>query len=146
MYGVIKNNNLSVVEKLVGRGLQFSPMRVAGKTASNTGVDRITQSLFCLFSTRRGERLFQPEFGTRIYDYLFEPNDFIFRDMVKYYAEEDIKIWEKRIVAIVNVTLEEGTNRAKLEVIYSIKGDSNKYSYVYPLNRELNELGGGVFG
>lgn len=148
MYEVYRNimNPKTVIEKIVGRGLQLSPMRVAGKTVSNTGVDRITQCLYCLFSTRRGERLFQPEYGSRVYDHLFEPNDFVLCDLIEDDAMEDIKMWEPRIDAQVKATVQPGSSEVSLQVIYSIKGDSTKYSFVYNFNREIRSLGGETYG
>lgn len=136
-----KTISTTLNDSLVGFGLQLTPMYFRGSSIVNTGVDRITQSLYCILSTPRGARLFNPNFGTRLYECLAEPNDFVLRDTVKYYVTEDIKIWEKRIDFDVKVIQENGSNILNIEISFSIKGTEHKYTFVYPVHRKIHELG-----
>jgi hypothetical protein len=45
------------------------------------------------FSTRPTERRFNPTFGTRLYNYLFEQNVSEFEDILKTVIKEDVETW-----------------------------------------------------
>lgn len=42
-----------------------------------TTKDAIKSDILHILITKKGERFFDPKFGTRLYEYLFEPNDSI---------------------------------------------------------------------
>jgi phage baseplate assembly protein W len=46
-----------------------------------------------LLMTRLGERYMQPTFGTKIYDFVFEPNTELVREELRASIEEAIKFW-----------------------------------------------------
>ena len=48
---------------------------VAGGVTMTTGEADIRGSLSVLFSTRKGDRLFRPDFGASLEDFLFKPMD-----------------------------------------------------------------------
>ena len=129
---------------LVGKGVQLSPMHHLGKTVVNTGLDRVIQSLYCILSTPRGARLFNPEFGTKLYDCLDEPNDFILKDSLEYNIKQDIKTWEKRIDFDVHVKQPIGSNKVIIEIAFNIKGTEQKYTYVFPVSKTVHKLGENV--
>ena len=61
-------------------GIDF-PFRVSQKGAflnmTETPEREIRANLIHLLLTRKGTRYFLPDFGTRLYEYIFEPNDSI---------------------------------------------------------------------
>ena len=57
-----------------------------------------------LILTRKGERLMQPDFGTNLYDYLFEQNTIDLRETIQTELENDIKFWLPYII-IDNLTV-----------------------------------------
>ena len=68
-----------------------------GSTSCTTNVDKIKQNLDMIFATIPGQRFFEPWYGFTGYEYLFEPNDFIFEDLMKYHIEKSIKACEPRV-------------------------------------------------
>ena len=56
-----------------------------------TDFDLVKQDVFNHFSIRRGEKLMRPTFGTRIWDYLYEPFD---ADLVATIEEECRRVCE----------------------------------------------------
>jgi phage baseplate assembly protein W len=64
-YGVTYGINFPFQDSLDGKYLNLS----------NTTTEDIRSSLIHLLLTRKGSRYFLPEFGTRLYEYIFEPLD-----------------------------------------------------------------------
>ncbi len=56
-----------------------------------TDFDLAKQDLLNYFNTRRGERLMYPEFGTRIWDLLFDPFDEQLKDEIEFEVVSAIK-------------------------------------------------------
>jgi phage baseplate assembly protein W len=53
--------------------------------------DEIRTDLIHLLLTRKGSRYFLPDFGTRLYEYIFEPNDVISFDHIEDEIREGVK-------------------------------------------------------
>lgn len=51
----------------------------------------VRANLIHLILTRRGTRYFLPDFGTRIYEYIFEPNDLVTWGIIEDEIRESIK-------------------------------------------------------
>lgn len=51
----------------------------------------VRANLIHLILTRKGSRYFLPDFGTRIYEYIFEPNDAVTWNLVEEEIRESIK-------------------------------------------------------
>ena len=60
-------------------------------------LDSIYQSIGNILSTRKGTRLFLPEFGSNIEDLLFEPMDDITASKLYDFVIEAIERWEPRV-------------------------------------------------
>ena len=72
----------------------------------NQSFDTLTQiktNIINLLNTRRGERRFQPTFGTRLWDLTFEQNVDTLKDQAINIVSEDISAW------IPNVTVTDVT-------------------------------------
>ena len=63
--GVTYGINFPFVDSYVGKYLD----------ASDTGEEEVRSNLIHLLLTRKGSRYFLPDFGTRLYEFLFEPFD-----------------------------------------------------------------------
>lgn len=83
--------------------------------------DAVKSNLFHLVMTRKGSRLYKPEFGTRVMDYLFEPMD-----------NQTYKSIEDEIVSAVQANLQgiiiEKVDTVVDEISKSVSLDI-KYSY-----------------
>ena len=81
---------------------------------SDTTDEEIRSSLIHLLLTRKGSRYFLPDFGTRLYEFIFEPLDGpTFNDIESEIKDSVEKYIPNLTVTSINVTAltdEEGTN------------------------------------
>ena len=87
----------------LGKGLKY-PFRfqsISGGTEVSTATTRehehIRESILQILGTRQGERFMNPEFGSRLNDLVFEQNDEVLKGLIRHYAIDAIKRWEKRV-------------------------------------------------
>jgi phage baseplate assembly protein W len=83
----------------------------------------IKNSITNLLLTVRGERFFNPNIGSKIYDLLFEPMDFITSESLKSEIKYTIRAFEPR-VNLKNVLVNEDydNNAYDIEIEYSVIG------------------------
>ena len=60
---------------------------------SYDSLTQIRSNLLNFFNTRPLERRFNPKFGTRLYNFLFEQQTDDFEDILKNIIREDINLW-----------------------------------------------------
>jgi phage baseplate assembly protein W len=80
----------------VGNVLSGSFQTTSGKgvfSLSYTTEDQAISNLTNLLLTRKGERYMQPNFGTNIYDSIFEQNTDILSDNLQSSLQDDINFW-----------------------------------------------------
>jgi phage baseplate assembly protein W len=128
------NNNVRDRE-YIGQGLAF-PLQVnpQGGIALASGEHDIEQAIRVILSTAPGERVMRPEFGCRIHELIFAPQDAATESLVVYYVEEALAQWEPRIdVQEVDVSADPGRDGALLvEIKYRVKDTHDERSIVYP--------------
>jgi len=106
-------------------GLSY-PIRLGQDGFFETNIDTISQlksNIKNIFSTRIGERRFNNEFGTELYSFLFEQQDFdINNDLVKNIVQKDInKFLNGVIINDVQVNLSENQpNNSRNKIFISI--------------------------
>lgn len=130
--------------RAIGTGPAF-PWSFSGvgsiRTVTTTnGVEKINQSIHLILTTRPGDRIMLPEFGSRLPDCVFEPNDQILKDLLYIYTVGALQRWEKRI-SISAVTfpytdqdVENGIIRIRIN--YVILSTNTPGSYVFPFQRQ----------
>jgi phage baseplate assembly protein W len=132
--------------KWIGRGMEmpypFNPN--TGGIQINTGSDRLHQSIHYILSTIPGERFFLPEFGSKLYLLLFEPNDYILRDLIQVYIKEALDRWEPRITVLSVEPQDTGDTTVPVMITFRIKATNMIDNYVYPFRRDAQRLGGDV--
>ena len=96
----------------LGRGLKF-PFRFQRRSggaqvssATSTEHEHIHESIIQILGTRPGERFMRPEFGSKLKDLVFEPNDEVLKGLIRHYVIDAVKRWEKR-VAITGVSFDD---------------------------------------
>src|SRR5688500_12417553 len=57
----------------------------------------IEEAILMILLTPKGQRVMRPEFGCRIHDLIFAPNDDTTMGMADYYVREALAFWEPRI-------------------------------------------------
>jgi phage baseplate assembly protein W len=92
---------------------------------NNVDSKAIRADLMHLLLTRRGERLYNPEFGTDLMRFIFEPNDNLTYSDIKL----DIQTTVKKYIPNLNVdnitveTSEENEYKANVRIDYTITDD-----------------------
>ena len=119
----------------LGQGLAF-PLQVnpQGGIALASGERDIEQAIRIILGTAPGERVMRPEFGCRIHELIFAPQDAATQSLVVYYVEEALLQWEPRIdVQEVDVHPDPARDGALLvEIRYRVKDTHDERSIVYP--------------
>lgn len=83
-------------------GISF-PFRVGNKggvaisTTTFTDTQHIKESIHQILTTRIGERVQEPEFGSNIDYFLFSPGDTAAKNLIAYEVVQALRRWEKRI-------------------------------------------------
>ena len=128
----------------LGKGIRF-PLRfqsISGgteiSTATSQAHEHIRESIIQILGTRLGERIMNPEFGSRLPELVFEQNDSVLRGLIRHYVIAAIERWEKRIV-VIDVTFDEPSdvNSLLVRIAYRIIQSQVEGNIVYPFHREL---------
>lgn len=122
---------------LLGRGPSF-PLNKSdsGGLQYTEDIERINQSLFIIFETAKGSRLLNPEFGSDLRKYRFDPLDRALMEKIRYTITEDIRRWEPRITLTSiefladNLMIDNST--LYVSISYRIINTPVTGNYVYP--------------
>ena len=129
----------------LGKGLSFPfafQRRSGGariSTATSADHAHIHESIRQILGTRKGERLMRPEFGTRLYELVFEPNDRLLYGLIRHEVVEALERWEPRIVIREVLIAPDETDHHLVLVHISYRLISSQVigNMVYPFYREL---------
>lgn len=120
----------------LGTGFMF-PVQVdenTGRFKMSSYEDDIREAIYIIINTRPGERPMRPEFGCRIYDYMFESMNYTVLSSMKAAVYEAIVAWEPRIreveVDIDESQIDKGI--ISINVNYVVRKTNNAYNLVYP--------------
>lgn len=114
---------------------------LSGSVKYNSGVEHINQSIRHILGTRIGTRFFLPEFGSKLYSLIFEPNDEILKELIIQYSMEALEQWEPRITNIqVTPYVKTFENLVPVRIDYQLINTNIVHNYVFPFNRQLYEV------
>lgn len=133
--------NAEFLDQYIGKGMSTTKTFDDVHLSTNviTGIDKIQDSIYNILSTKVGERLFLPEFGSRLHMLVFEPNNAIFADLADFYIRDALGKWEKRIqVTDVSVLTEQEGNIVPIEISYQITNSNIYDTYVFPFNKTIH--------
>jgi len=118
-------------------------MSQKGGFALARGVNDIEQAIRIILGTAPGERMMRPEFGCRIHEMVFAPDNASTRKLVSYFVEEALKRWEPRAeVREVEVTSDPGRDGALIiNIKFQVKDTYDERSIVYPFFLQGEENG-----
>lgn len=119
----------------LGKGLRFPvSVNLNGGVSSSAVEENVRQSIFIILGTAPGERLKRPDFGCRIHDLMFAPNNDMTSALAEVYCKDAIYKFEPRIDH-VNVRAGPNTdqpNRLDIRIEYIISGKNDKRNLVFP--------------
>jgi phage baseplate assembly protein W len=119
----------------LGKGLRFPvSVNLNGGVSSSVLEENVRQSIFIILGTAPGERIYRPDFGCRIHDLMFEPNNAITAAAAEVYCEEAIYKYEPRIESVTCRARPNADepNRLDVRLEYVIAGKNEKRNLVYP--------------
>jgi phage baseplate assembly protein W len=126
----------------LGKGWRFPvSVNLTGGVSSSAYEENVRQSIFIILGTAPGERVMRPDFGCRIHDLMFAPNNDVTSVRAAYYCEEAIYKYEPRIdeVEVQAKPNSVEPNRLDLIITYVIAGTNNKRNLVYPFYLRTDE-------
>jgi phage baseplate assembly protein W len=82
--------------------LDFTPHPVSGDVRPIVNETAVKRAISNLVLTKRGSKPFRPDYGTRIYDFLFDSQDVFVENEIKVHLKEVIEKFEPR-VSITNI-------------------------------------------
>jgi phage baseplate assembly protein W len=123
---------------VLGTGWSFPVNHDArGRVALSRGDRDVEEAILIILLTAKGERVMRPEFGCRIHDLVFAPNDATTAGLAVYYVEEALAMWEPRI-RVLNVRAEpdpDASERLLIEIEYEVKATYDRRALVFPFYR-----------
>jgi uncharacterized protein len=131
-FDIIQFNNRNENSKL-GISLEFNSKKLLSSTV--TTVEATISNLKTLLLTKLGERILQPEFGTSLYQSIFEPNT----DNLKDFITESIQIAVTKWLPQVNmISIEVLTNETDPTLNNQIKVKITFNVNVEQINRTIS--------
>jgi phage baseplate assembly protein W len=120
---------------VIGRGWAFPfDVNSRGGIAMVGGDEEIRQAIIMIVRTRRGGRVMRPEFGCRIWELLFAPNNAATWTLAEHHVREALGMWEPRIEVESVRALPSPDDPAvvEVEVEYQVKPTHDARSLVFP--------------
>lgn len=118
----------------LGQGIAF-PLRlnVQGGLQLTSEGRNIDESIRIILKTRMGERVYRPDFGSRLSELVFAPMNVQTLLMIRLCVEEALEKWEPRII-LDSVETEPDPLRGRVSIVirYHPKGSHDIFSLVYP--------------
>lgn len=102
--------------------LAFTPHPVTGDVSPLTDETAIRRSLLNLIKTKKGTRPFRPDFGSNVYNYLFQSGPFV-EDSLNKDLYETITRYEPRVI-VNRIQSSINNDEIKIEVFYTIRNVS----------------------
>lgn len=112
-----------MAETIVYSDIDFKWRRLSASGDLNkvTNENAINQSLLSLFNTTRGERVFNPGYGSNLKRLLFEPLDTFTGQSVLDELKQTVSVWEPRIkLTELNVEVDYDNSAYNIYLQYQI--------------------------
>jgi phage baseplate assembly protein W len=122
-------------DDFIGTGWSFPPAFDEGArgVVMSTGISDIEESLVIIFTTRMGERIMNPLFGSALDDSLFDAMNTSRLSYLENQIRTAILYHEPRIDADqVAVQPDHAEGRLLILVGYKVRGANSRFNFVYP--------------
>ncbi|MBM4394493.1 MAG: GPW/gp25 family protein [Deltaproteobacteria bacterium] len=128
-------------KNFLGRGIQFPVgLDARGNVALSEYEQNIEDSIGIVLGTAPGERVMRPEFGCKIHDFVFYPNNASTAALAGFYVREALVKWEPRIedVRVTAYPDPDRENVMLVDISYKVSRTNGIRNLVYPfyLRRE----------
>ncbi|MEM6253786.1 MAG: GPW/gp25 family protein [Cyanobacteria bacterium P01_D01_bin.156] len=97
------------------------------------GARNLEEAITIILRTRLGERVYRPNFGSRLSELVFEPMNTETLSLIRLYVREALEIWEPRI-DLLNILTEPDPSSGQVDItiVYQPKDSYDTRSIVYP--------------
>jgi len=128
-------------EDYIGAGFGFPlQVNVQGGIQLSTGTPNLEESIVIILRTDLGERVYRPNFGSRLSELVFEPMNVQTLMLIRLYVEQALDMCEPRIILKeVIADPDPIRGRVDIEIIYQPKNSLDTRSLVYPFYLALEE-------
>jgi phage baseplate assembly protein W len=122
----------------LGAGWAFPPrIDPRGRMALARQERDVEEAIHMILLTPKGQRVMRPEFGCRIHELIFAPNDATTIGLATSYVHEALGMWEPRI-RVEDVTARtdrDNPDRLLIDIRYQIRATHDRRSLVFPFYR-----------
>jgi len=119
--------------ELLGKGFSLDfCLDARGNIKMSSYEKSVEESLEIMISTRIGERVYNADFGCRISELMFEPNDVRTHMLASKYVALALESFEPRINLIDINVVSEDDNSLNIEIEYEIIQSNKVHNLVYP--------------
>jgi hypothetical protein len=118
----------------LGTGLAFPlQINVQGGIQFSSEAQKVKESIWIILRTGVGERLYRPNFGSRLSELMFAPLNSTTLLRIRLYVQEALETWEPRII-LDEVRTDPDPVRGRVDIIidYRLKDYPDPNSFVYP--------------
>ena len=130
--------------EFLGKGLKFpfTFQRRSGGTQVSTATSsdhaHIHESIRQILGTRKGERFMRPDFGTRLHELIFEPNERVLYGLIRHEVMDALDLWEPRVI-VTDVLVGPGDDEhlVLVDISYRLISCQVIGNLVWPFFREL---------
>jgi uncharacterized protein len=130
-------------KNFLGKGIAF-PLRVTnrGNLALSAEERSIDECVRIVIGTSPGERVMRPDFGCRVHELIFHPNNNNTASMASFYVEEALVKWEPRIkdVKVEAFPDPSAENILQLSISYRVISTNYTNNMVYPFYLRKEEV------
>lgn len=112
-------------------------VNVQGNIQLSSTERNVEESIYVILRTKLGERLYRPNFGSRLSELVFAPLNTETLLLIRLYVQEALEMWEPRIV-VDGVMTEADPIRGRVDITinYHPKDTHDSRSLVYPFYLE----------
>lgn len=118
----------------LGQGLSFPlGMNLQGSLQLSATERNVEESIWIILGTRLGERVYRPNFGSRLFELTFAPMNTQTLLLIRLYIQEALEQWEPRII-LDGIYTEPDPLKGRVDVtiLYHPKDSHDSLSLVYP--------------
>ena len=126
--GSLRNKDTGQLDKKIGIKTPFARSDNSSEgyfAATYTTMEATKENLISLLNTERGERVFQPQLGLNLKQFLFQPIDDSTKEMISEEINTTIKMWLPYItMAKLSIYFDDiNLNRLNIEIDFYVNND-----------------------
>jgi phage baseplate assembly protein W len=105
-----------------------------GGVGKSSHEENVEENIRIIIGTAPGERRMRPEFGCKIHDLMFRPNNWVTAGIAETFVRMAVAKWEPRVgnVEVTATPDPDNENVLKVEVAYTIMQTNTSRNLVYP--------------